>query len=133
MYPYGGNIACRDGHICIYIVEEHQWHNTIDMIGRPDWHADRRFADGVARARNATVIQAALEEWCAEHTVDDVIAAARKADVPAGRVASPGWILDRPGMRSRGFLTGASDGGVDVRTPFGRDWNVVVRVGGDGS
>ena len=143
MYPYGGNIACRDGHICIYIVEEHQWHNTIDMIERPDWHNDPRFADGVARARHATVIQGALEEWCAAHTVDEVIGAARKADVPAGRVASPSWVLSRPGMRKRGFVGEESDGSVTIRTPFGPAWNffgghhrtpgAAVRIGADQS
>jgi crotonobetainyl-CoA:carnitine CoA-transferase CaiB-like acyl-CoA transferase len=139
MYPYGGNIACRDGHICIYIVEEHQWHHTIDMIGKPDWHADPRFADGVARARNATEIQSALEEWCAAHKVDDVIDAARRADVPAGRVSSPSGMLDRPSMRKRGFVAEVADGGVAIRTPFGPAWNSgghprtpgAVRVGAD--
>jgi crotonobetainyl-CoA:carnitine CoA-transferase CaiB-like acyl-CoA transferase len=131
MYPYGGNLACRDGHICIYIVEEHQWHHTIDMIERPDWHTDPRFADGVARARNATVIQGALEEWCAAHTVDEVIDAARKADVPAGRVASPSWVLSRTSMQKRGFVTDEPHGGVTIRTPFGRAWNDAVRVGAE--
>ena len=133
MYPYGGNLACRDGHICIYIVEEHQWHNCVDMIGRPDWHADPRFGDGVARARHATVIQAALEEWCAAHTVDEVITAARTADVPAGRVASPGGILERPGMRARGFVSDAPEGAVEINTPFGRAWNFAMPVGADRS
>jgi crotonobetainyl-CoA:carnitine CoA-transferase CaiB-like acyl-CoA transferase len=131
MYPYGGNIRCRDGHICIYIAEEHQWHNFVDMIGEPEWHADPRFADGIARARNAADIRSAMEAWCAARTVDEVMDSTRQADVPAGRVASPSWVLGKPGMRARGFVAEAPGGGVEIRTPFGRDWNTAVRIGAE--
>lgn len=93
VYPYGGNMACSDGYVAIFVIEERQWRGFCAMIGKPEWLHDERFADGVLRSANRGPIGAALEEWCAAHTVDEVIEAGAACDVPMGRVRRPAQVL----------------------------------------
>jgi len=111
-YPYGGNIRCADGFVAILVLEEHQWRGLARMVDRPDWLSDPLFANGVQRNRNRAPIAQGLADWCAAHTVDEVLECARANDVPAGRCRSPTQVLNAEVAASRDFF-------VDTETPFG--------------
>jgi crotonobetainyl-CoA:carnitine CoA-transferase CaiB-like acyl-CoA transferase len=104
VYPYGGNIACRDGYVAIFVIEERQWRGFAAMIGRPEWLTDERFADGVLRSTNRAPIAAELAAWCAARTVGEVIAAGARHDVPMGRVRRPRDVLSSEVLLDRGFF-----------------------------
>jgi crotonobetainyl-CoA:carnitine CoA-transferase CaiB-like acyl-CoA transferase len=112
-YPYGGNMACIDGYVAILVLEEHQWRGFCRMIERPEWREDERFANGVQRNRNRAPLAQGLAEWCARHTVDEVLEAARRYDVPAGRCRSPSEVLGAEVAAARGFF-------VERETAFGK-------------
>lgn len=105
VYPYGGNMTCRDGYVAIFVIEERQWRGFAVMIGRPEWLDDPRFADGVLRSTNREPIIEELTAWCAEHTVDEVIAAGAQHDVPMGRVRRPADVLSSEVLLDRGLFT----------------------------
>lgn len=111
-YPYGGNMACSDGYVAILVLEEHQWHGFCRMIEKPEWREDERFANGVLRNRNRAPLAAGLAEWCGQHTVEEVLAAARRYDVPAGRCRRPSEVLEAEVAGARGFF-------VERETAFG--------------
>lgn len=104
VYPYGGNIACSDGYVAIFVIEERQWRGFCAMIGRPEWLDDSRFADGVLRSTNRAPIGAELVRWCAAHTVDEVIRAGADCDVPVGRVRRPEDVLTSDVLLDRKFF-----------------------------
>jgi crotonobetainyl-CoA:carnitine CoA-transferase CaiB-like acyl-CoA transferase len=103
-YPYGGNLPCSDGFASILVLEERQWHGLCRMTGNPDWLTDERFRSGVLRNRNREPIAKALAEWCSMRSVDEVLEAARQADVPAGRCRSPLAVLNSEAAEERGFF-----------------------------
>lgn len=103
-YPYGGNVACKDGYIALLVLEEHQWRGFCRMIDRPEWLEDERFANGVGRNRNRKPLALGLSEWCATHTIEEILAKARKYDVPVGQCRSPGDVLETDVSKARGFF-----------------------------
>lgn len=118
VYPYGGNVACSDGYVAIFVIEDRQWRGFCAMIGKPEWLADQRFADGVLRSANRAPIGAALAQWCAAHSVDDVIQAGADCDVPVGRVRRPEQVLTSDVLLDRKFFARRETafGPVDVPT-----------------
>ena len=112
-YPFGGSMACTDGFACIFVIEEHQWHSLCRQLGRTEWLDDPRFANGVVRLAVQEEIDAVLAAWCAERTVDEVLALGRAADFPVGRVRRPSEVLSWPQLQTRGFVA-------DGDTAFGR-------------
>ncbi len=104
VYPYGGNIACTDGYVAIFVIEERQWRGFCAMLGRPEWLSDPRFADGVLRSTNREPLRAALAEWCAARTVPEVLDAGAVADVPVGRVRRPSEVLGSEVLVDRQFF-----------------------------
>jgi crotonobetainyl-CoA:carnitine CoA-transferase CaiB-like acyl-CoA transferase len=112
-YPFGGNMACKDGFACIFVIEEHQWRNLVRTLEKTEWLADPRFATGVLRLDVQEEIDEVLAAWCAARTVDEVVTAGRTADFPVGRVRPPTSVLAQSESWSRGFLT-------EMDTGFGR-------------
>lgn len=130
-YPYGGNMACRDGFVAILVLEEHQWRGFCRMIEKPEWRDDERFANGVLRNKNRASLAAGLAEWCARHDVDDVLATAREYDVPAGRCRRPSEVLNAEVATARQFFVERQTAFGPMRVPtlpFGPDWRGRVTI-----
>ena len=73
-------------------------------IGRPDLAADPALADNAGRVARVAEIDAAIGQWAAQHTVDEVLAALDAAAVPAGRIYTVADIAADPHYRARGML-----------------------------
>src|SRR5450755_3334688 len=58
-----------DGYVVLQVVREHQFAKLADLIGRPEWNDDPRFATRAGWAPNLeTVIRPGVEAWTAQHT-----------------------------------------------------------------
>lgn len=55
-------------------------------MGRDDLGTDPSLADNTGRVARIEEIDAAINAWTSQHTVDEVLAALDKASVPAGRI-----------------------------------------------
>jgi len=73
-------------------------------IGREDLAADPALADNTGRVARVGEIDAAIGDWAARHTVDEVLAALDGADVPAGRIYTVADIARDPHYRARGMI-----------------------------
>lgn len=118
-YPWGGNVTCKDGHVCLFAIEEHHWRGLCRVLGRPDWLDEPRYADGVLRVGHQDEIQRALEEWCAVHSVQEVISAARTWDVPAGVVRQLDQVPQLDALVERDFMQKDAKGALTPGFPFG--------------
>jgi len=103
-YPFGGNMRCRDGYVCIFVIEEHQWRSLCRLTDHPEWLDDPRLADGVTRRQHQDLVDPVLLDWCAERLVDEVIDQARAADVPVARVREMTDVLEWDIFGDRGFF-----------------------------
>jgi formyl-CoA transferase len=73
-------------------------------IGREDMAADPALADNTGRVARVSEIDAAIGEWAARHTVDEVLSTLDAADVPAGRIYTVADIARDPHYRARGMI-----------------------------
>ena len=74
------------------------------VIGRDDLGADPTLAGNAGRVARVTEIDAAIGEWTAQRTVDQVLAALDQASVPAGRIYTVADIAADPHYAARGML-----------------------------
>ena len=75
------------------------------VIGRGELGADPALADNAGRVARVDELDAAIGQWTAQHTVDEVLAALDKASVPAGRIYTVADIAADPHYQARGMLS----------------------------
>jgi crotonobetainyl-CoA:carnitine CoA-transferase CaiB-like acyl-CoA transferase len=97
-------MECRDSWIFICCVEEHQWRQFVEIMGNPEWAEMELFENRLARGANFDALQALLQEWCREQSVQELYEAAQRRRVPFAPVSTMGDLLDSPHLRARGFF-----------------------------
>jgi crotonobetainyl-CoA:carnitine CoA-transferase CaiB-like acyl-CoA transferase len=100
----GGLVPCKDGYVVISAIEDHQWRSLTELIGRPEWATDPRFASREERPRRAPEIQRAIVSWAKQHTKDEIYHRGQAAMVPVGAVLSVPELLASPQLAARGFF-----------------------------
>ncbi|KAG2426510.1 hypothetical protein HXX76_011737 [Chlamydomonas incerta] len=89
-------------------------------IGRPEMGAaNPAYATNSDRVAAEAEIMGAIEAWCAQHTLDEVMVAMNKARVPAGPILSTAAIMQEPQYQARGMFHTAPppSGGAAVTMP----------------
>ncbi len=76
----------------------------MNTIGRDDLAADPLLSDNAGRVARVAEIDAAIGQWAAQRTVDEVLSALDQAAVPAGRIYSVADIAADPHYQARGML-----------------------------
>lgn len=79
------------------------------VIGRPELIDDPRFANNMERVKNVSALDALVEQWMGEHTLDEVSAILRQADVPFGPVNTVADIAADPHAKTRQMIVEAPD------------------------
>ena len=58
-----------DGYVVVQVVREHQFEKLAELVGRPEWNDDPRFATRAGWAPNLErVIRPAVDAWASRHT-----------------------------------------------------------------
>lgn len=92
-----------DGYILIQVVNEAQWRRLCDVLGRPDWAEDPRFAANASRVLNLQELHRQLETMTRKRDARELAATLGATDVPCGPVI----LLPRPTIARRSGI-GAS-------------------------
>jgi crotonobetainyl-CoA:carnitine CoA-transferase CaiB-like acyl-CoA transferase len=88
------------------------------VIERPDLADDPALATNDGRVPNDAMLDAAISAWTSMRTMDDVLAALDKADVPAGRIYSVADIVTDPHYLAREMILSTElPGDVAVKMP----------------
>jgi formyl-CoA transferase len=96
---------CKDGgHVLIAGNGDSIFVRLMRLIGRDDLAADPTLGDNAGRVVRVAEIDAAIEAWTLERTVDEVLSALDTAAVPAGRIYTVADIAADPHYRARGML-----------------------------
>ena len=72
--------------IVIAIVTVGQWERLLDVIGRPELKDVPEYRSQVDRVNHMDVIDAMVEEWARERTVEEMIGLLRAVDLPCSPV-----------------------------------------------
>lgn len=104
---------CRDGKYALVAGNgDSIFRRLMDAIGRNDLARDPELARNEGRVARVQEIDAAIEVWTQERTLDDVLAILDAANVPAGRIYAVDDIVSDPQYIAREMV-------VDVTTADG--------------
>jgi len=91
----------KDGHIVICIVTVDQWQRFIKVIGREDLKDVEEYATQAERIKHVDNIDAIVEKWTKERTVEEMVEVFRDADLPCGPVPTFSQVANDPQLASR--------------------------------
>ncbi|WP_225033327.1 CaiB/BaiF CoA transferase family protein [Paraburkholderia sp. XV] len=90
----------------------------MQVIGRADLADDPALARNDGRVAHSAMLDAAIAAWTSHQSIDDVLAALERAEVPSGRIYSVSDIVADPHYQAREMLVKADlPGGASVKMP----------------
>ncbi len=96
---------CRDGGYALIAGNgDSIFRRLMATIARMDLGQDPALSDNAGRVARVAEIDAAIGEWAAQRTVDEVLAALDQAAVPAGRIYTVADIAADPHYQARGMI-----------------------------
>jgi crotonobetainyl-CoA:carnitine CoA-transferase CaiB-like acyl-CoA transferase len=89
----------------IAVSDDAEWERFCEVLGRPPWVRDPRFATHASRIENADALDARVEEWTSGRTAEDVMRSLQAAGIAAGVVQNVEDQFERdPQLAARGFF-----------------------------
>jgi formyl-CoA transferase len=87
-----------------FITQAAVWQKICDVIGRPEWKEDPRFASPLLRLPHLNEIFGAIEEWTMTRTKYEVMEICNPLDIPVGPILSMKEISEEPSLRETGTI-----------------------------
>ncbi|MCX4161909.1 MULTISPECIES: CaiB/BaiF CoA-transferase family protein [Paraburkholderia] len=104
---------CRDGKYALIAGNgDSIFLRLMELIGRSDLGDDPALAQNDGRVKHVERIDAAIGEWTAQRSLEDVLAALNEMKIPAGRIYDVADIAADPHYKARGMI-------VDAQLPDG--------------
>lgn len=100
--PYQ-SFPTSDGHVIIAVGNDGQFAKLADELGHPEWKTDPRFATNIERLHHRAEVVAAIEAETKKRTIDDLIAALEKRQVPCGPINTVDRVFADPHVQARGL------------------------------
>jgi crotonobetainyl-CoA:carnitine CoA-transferase CaiB-like acyl-CoA transferase len=114
------SFRAKDGWFVVQMVREHQFEALADLLEKPEWKHDPRFAERTGWDLHLdTVIRPALEEWAATMTKREAAAALSAAGLAVGPVHEAAEVVADPHLQARHML-------VELERPDGSGPPVLV-------
>jgi crotonobetainyl-CoA:carnitine CoA-transferase CaiB-like acyl-CoA transferase len=103
--------ASRDGYMVLVVGNDGQFAKCCEVLGRPEWTTDERFAKNAGRVRNRVVLNGSIAEILRQRDTADWIAPLEAAGVPCGPINTVPQVFEEEQVRHRGML-------VDIAHPL---------------
>jgi formyl-CoA transferase len=87
-----------------FITQAPVWTDICEVIGRPEWLTDPRYATPKARLPHLTEIFGQIEEWTKTKTKFEAMDILNKHDIPCGPILSMKEIAEEPSLRKTGTV-----------------------------
>jgi crotonobetainyl-CoA:carnitine CoA-transferase CaiB-like acyl-CoA transferase len=109
--PYQ-TFRASDGWINVGVGNERQWGALCELVGKPEWRADPRYATNGARVTRRSELVPLLEAIFAARPAEEWLQALGAVGIPSGRIRQVPEALDSPEARHREMVVeiGAGDG-----------------------
>jgi formyl-CoA transferase len=102
--PYQA-LKTRDGYLVLGAANQRNWERFCrDVVEKPEWIEDPRFATNTDRSENVEVLEGLIEALFADQDTAHWLALCDKAGVPAGPINSFAEALADPHYRARGMV-----------------------------
>lgn len=100
VYPCLG----EDRWLAITVFNDAHWNALIEVMGRPAWALEPRFATLLGRKANEDELDALLYDWTAAQDAQDAMRCLQSAGVPAGAVQDSADLSRDPELLYRGHF-----------------------------
>ncbi len=87
-----------------FITQAAVWQRICDVIGKPEWKEDERFASPPKRLPHLNEIFGAIEDWTMTKTKYEVMEICNPLDIPVGPILSMKEIAEEPSLRETGTI-----------------------------
>lgn len=98
-----GVFATSDGYMNIAVTGNNIWSKFCNLMKRPDWLEDVRYATAPARSENRDALGAEIEAITKDRTTAEWIDLCTNAGVPAGEINDIGQVFANPQVRHLGL------------------------------
>ncbi|MBK5655904.1 MULTISPECIES: CoA transferase [Bradyrhizobium] len=109
--PMFGPIETTDGYVMVAIASEKTFQNLMQVIGRPEWVSDPRFAKYSDRRENWADLMEGVEAWSRAVSTQACLVALNEYGVPSSAYRTVREALADPQIAHRGALAEVEDGG----------------------
>ena len=123
MAPHGV-YRCKgeDAWITIAVGNQEEWEGLCGAMGRQDWLADERFADGSGRWSHQDELDRDINAWTASYTPFELMELLQGSGVPAVPSYSARDLFEDPHLRERGFSEKVTDASGSKYTIIKAPW-----------
>ena len=87
-----------------FITQAAVWKNICDVIDKPEWKEDPKFATPPARLPHLNEVFGAIEDWTMTKTKYEVMEICNPLNIPVGPILSMKEIADEPSLRATGTI-----------------------------
>jgi formyl-CoA transferase len=94
----------RDGRVAVGVLLDSHWKVLARVMGRPELADDPRYAQTLARIAHRDEVNALLEAWCAERTVDEILTELAEAELPGAPIRTYAQAVADPLVAERETL-----------------------------
>ena len=101
--PYGV-FKCRDGYFIVGAVGEEQWGKFCTALGMKEWMENPRYQTNIDRLRHVFDLQADIERWAQNQTVEEVIRTLENNRVPCSPIQNIAKLVNDPHLKERNFF-----------------------------
>ena len=103
-YYNGGIYRCKDGFWQLVIPSQRQWEGMVQVMGRPSWTEEERFATQESRVAHRDEVDERIEEWAMGCTREEIYHRLQQQGCAAGPVYSTREVFEDRQMEHRGFF-----------------------------
>lgn len=89
----------------IACTSDEEWESLCEAVGHPEWRADPRFADVVARLRHRDDLAALVGAWTRQRSPHEVMDLLQGRGVPAAAVQDGRDLFEDRHLQERGYHT----------------------------
>ena len=126
-YAPQGTYPCKgdDSWISLSVRSDGEWAAFCEVLERPEWASDSRFADGLSRFKNHDLLDDLVSDVTVGWAAADLQARLQAVGVPAGEVLDGKALLFNDHLNARGFyevVEHAESTGMPPLPYAGRPW-----------
>ena len=126
-YAPQGTYPCKgdDSWISLSVRSDSEWAALCEVLERPEWASDSRFADGLSRFKNHDLLDDLVSDITSGRAAADLQAQLQAVGVPAGEVLDGKALLFNDHLNARGFyevVEHAESTGMPPLPYAGRPW-----------
>jgi CoA:oxalate CoA-transferase len=96
-----GLFSCRDGHVAIVAPQDKMARDLLRTMGREDLLDDPRYGTRDGRVTEPKLVEALVEEWTSQRTVDEVLDTLKHARIAIAPVRTQAEALNDPRVVAR--------------------------------